>query len=331
MTAALRNYRVWRERNGGEHERLETEHPEEDAEPVPDSQVEAENTETPPALTDSGDEEDLEEVSLAREEEASENAATTEEEDTGEQSRRTRRTVTLVELEEERELARRRTSACVLLAVFVLFRLWIQAIGTGDFGMLLLCLICTSWTARYIRYNREQEEELDRRIAAYWNAEGTDGDVAEMPRSDLRMMSFQAQLALAIMESQRQMMQGGHGHPDGENQRDPGVSEEARQRWERYKHMGSGLTPDDANGSYGSVAQEDVEKGIEAELPQCSICLCEYEDGENIVRLPCNHVYHEDCVMSWTSSHVRCPLCNFDLESATASTTVSSLPEDSIV
>jgi hypothetical protein len=40
------------------------------------------------------------------------------------QRRPTRRTISLAELEEERELARRRSSACVLLAMFVLFRLW---------------------------------------------------------------------------------------------------------------------------------------------------------------------------------------------------------------
>jgi hypothetical protein len=78
-----------------------------------------------------------------------------------------RGTVSLGELEEARELERRRTNACVMLAVFVLFTLWVQAIQDGDFVELLLCLVATSWTARWIRHNREREEELDQRITNY--------------------------------------------------------------------------------------------------------------------------------------------------------------------
>lgn len=111
--------------------------------------------------------------------------------------------LSLADLEEERELSRRRSSACVMFFIFILFRLWMEAIQSGNFGLLMICLLGTSWLARWIRYNREQEDELDRRIAAH---------LAESPtldRHDLRMLSFQAQLALAIMESQRQMMAAG--------------------------------------------------------------------------------------------------------------------------
>lgn len=51
----------------------------------------------------------------------------------------------------------------------------------------------------------------------------------------------------------------------------------------------------------------------EQENPSCSICLCEYECGEKLIRLPCDHLYHETCLNSWTQNHVRCPLCNYDL------------------
>jgi len=45
----------------------------------------------------------------------------------------------------------------------------------------------------------------------------------------------------------------------------------------------------------------------------CSICLCECETNEVIVKLPCSHIFHEDCISAWTYNHVHCPLCNFDL------------------
>merc|ERR1711915_203906 len=72
--------------------------------------------------------------------------------------RTSRRTFTLADLEEERESARRKTSFCVLFSIFILFRLWIQAVGTGDFFLLMICLMGTSWTARFIRHSREREE-----------------------------------------------------------------------------------------------------------------------------------------------------------------------------
>jgi hypothetical protein len=230
-----------------------------------------------------------------------------------------RHTVSLAELEEERELARRRSSFCVLAALFVLFRLWIFAIEDGDFGLLLLCVMASSWTARWIRHNREHEEELDRRIANYiQNAENGN---SERGRDSLRILSFQAQLALAIMESQRQMMQGGYGHPDGERGQTRGVSEEARAKWKKITYKSSRDKNESNNGSYGSVAQGDATKpGSGDEEPHCSICLGEYEEGEELSTLPCGHIYHDECIGSWCSNHTRCPLCNTDLEAEVAET-----------
>jgi len=234
-------------------------------------------------------------------------------------------TVSLAELEEERELARRRTSACVLLAVFVLLRLWVEALKTSDFGLLLLCLMGTSWTARWIRHNREREEELDRRIQAY--LENSEPGTTEVDRNDLRMLSFQAQLALAIMESQRQMIQGGgYGHSDGHSNSN-GISDEAKSQWESFKFKKLPNTNKNEKGNgYGSVALKDASLGEE---PACSICLGEYDHGEDLVRLPCNHIYHAECIASWTNNNVRCPLCNLDLESAPLSS--ESRVEGSIV
>lgn len=252
--------------------------------------------------------------------EEDETAESDEEDDTEGISRyAVRQTLTLPELEEERELARRRSSACVLFALFVLFRLWILALQNGDFVLLVLCLVGSSWTARWIRYNRDQEEELDRRIANYLENSGSGTN--EVGRDDLRMLSFQAQLALAIMESQRQMMQGGYGHPDGE-QTTPGVSEDGRSKWSKFLYKAARDKKESKRGSsYGSVAQQDVvvakKVGFDEE-PHCSICLGEYEEDEELSKLPCTHIYHEECIGAWCSNHTRCPLCNYDLESEPA-------------
>jgi len=226
----------------------------------------------------------------------------------------------LRELEEEREAIRRRTSVCLLLAIFFLFRLWVEALTRADLIYLMLCMVLTSWCARYIRHNREQEEELDRRIANYGENNGEDPDGLNRP--EFRMLSFQAQLALAIMESQRQMMEGGYGHPDGQDV-NSGVSSEARDRWERstFKKVEDLEKGGTKKGEYGSVAQEDGE-----EEPCCTICLCEYEDGDKLARLPCNHIYCDECITSWTDGHNKCPLCNYDLESIAETESSSHSP-----
>jgi Ring finger domain len=268
-------------------------------------------------------------------------------------------TTTLAELEEERELSRRRSSACVMLAIFVLFRLWISCLQSGDVTLLLLCLLGTSWTVRWIRYNREREEELDERIEQYIsqqqqqqnNAAGNGGNGTDrqdapgerrgggiiVDRNELRMLSFQAQLSLAIMESQRHMMEtGGYGRGHGDDQPStPGVSEQAKQAWKRFSYQsppGDKKGPSDIttttkgvdNKLYGSLSssnnptkgnKDKLSSEYDDELPHCSICLGEYEDGEALVQLPCGHLYHDSCIASWTASHTKCPLCNLDLES----------------
>lgn len=100
---------------------------------------------------------------------------------------------------------------------------------SGDFGLLLLCLVFTSWTARFIRYSREHEEELNRMINQW------DENLDREPSVDDHTMSFHSHLALAIMQSQIQMLEGGYGHPNGERNR-PGVGDDVKGEWDRFEY-----------------------------------------------------------------------------------------------
>lgn len=141
-------------------------------------------------------------------------------------------------------------------------------------------------------------------------------------------------------------VQGGGVMGRGEGGGRRGVSNEAKREWERWVWGADTVEVDEepAEGSssvgmsdYGSMdsriamppdgaeecenAVPDLEGGWgpmqriadEEEQPSCSICLCDYDLGEEVVRLPCTHLYHEACIGSWTDNHTRCPLCNFDL------------------
>jgi hypothetical protein len=42
----------------------------------------------------------------------------------------------------------------------------------------------------------------------------------------------------------------------------------------------------------------------------CSICLSEFEQDENLRLLPkCNHAFHLPCIDTWLRSHTNCPMC----------------------
>ena len=46
---------------------------------------------------------------------------------------------------------------------------------------------------------------------------------------------------------------------------------------------------------------------------QCAICLDDFEGGQEVMVTPCNHLFHEDCIMPWVTSNGQCPVCRFKI------------------
>lgn len=58
----------------------------------------------------------------------------------------------------------------------------------------------------------------------------------------------------------------------------------------------------------------------------CSVCLCEFKEGEEVRALPeCLHSFHVPCIDAWLSSHANCPLCRTGIIAAPT----PEMPEDS--
>jgi len=51
---------------------------------------------------------------------------------------------------------------------------------------------------------------------------------------------------------------------------------------------------------------EDLEV---AEMDICTICLEEFEAGDNLRVLPCGEKFHRDCIDQWLALRANCPLC----------------------
>ncbi|ELU11856.1 hypothetical protein CAPTEDRAFT_219920, partial [Capitella teleta] len=52
-------------------------------------------------------------------------------------------------------------------------------------------------------------------------------------------------------------------------------------------------------------------------LLTCKICLSEFEDKEEVRRLPCLHQYHTACIDEWLRMKAQCPTCRCDVREAT--------------
>ncbi|XP_017567147.1 E3 ubiquitin-protein ligase Arkadia isoform X5 [Pygocentrus nattereri] len=66
--------------------------------------------------------------------------------------------------------------------------------------------------------------------------------------------------------------------------------------------------------------KQDEEEGAEEDTEEkCTICLSILEEGEDVRRLPCMHLFHQLCVDQWLLTNKKCPICRVDIEAQLSS------------
>ncbi|XP_017855972.1 PREDICTED: E3 ubiquitin-protein ligase RNF126 [Drosophila arizonae] len=71
------------------------------------------------------------------------------------------------------------------------------------------------------------------------------------------------------------------------------------------------------------ISAEEVERKM-----QCSVCWDDFKLDESVRKLPCSHLYHENCIVPWLNLHSTCPICRKSLANDDDNDDAASIDED---
>ncbi|KAJ6838986.1 uncharacterized protein M6B38_317785 [Iris pallida] len=66
-------------------------------------------------------------------------------------------------------------------------------------------------------------------------------------------------------------------------------------------------------GLFGTRSRSSSSSQERDDGKQCTICLENLVRNEQVMVTPCNHTFHNDCLVPWVKGHGNCPVCRFVL------------------
>jgi hypothetical protein len=68
---------------------------------------------------------------------------------------------------------------------------------------------------------------------------------------------------------------------------------------------------------YAAASEKCNKENLHASSEECALCLEEYSPGEEVLKLPCRHIFHEGCLGPWFTKSLTCPMCKFEVAAPT--------------
>ena len=78
-----------------------------------------------------------------------------------------------------------------------------------------------------------------------------------------------------------------------------------------YGNYNTGVDPTILN-NFASSKLKDISK-LEDDKRNCIICMEDFINGDEVIYLPCLHVFHNTCILEWLKMHNDCPVCKFKI------------------
>jgi E3 ubiquitin-protein ligase BIG BROTHER-like protein len=54
-------------------------------------------------------------------------------------------------------------------------------------------------------------------------------------------------------------------------------------------------------------------KSLPFGVEKCMICIENFKKKEELITLPCKHLYHKACIKRWLELNINCPICKADI------------------
>ena len=72
------------------------------------------------------------------------------------------------------------------------------------------------------------------------------------------------------------------------------------------ENLGNGVDPSIIN-NLPSSKLKDISK-LDDDKKNCIICLEDFRIDDEVIFLPCLHIFHRDCIIEWLKNHDDCPV-----------------------
>lgn len=78
-----------------------------------------------------------------------------------------------------------------------------------------------------------------------------------------------------------------------------------------YNPISKGLISTKTNLYFRDLPVSEKRRTIDEGGKRCAICLEDFEPRQEVMLTPCNHMFHEECIVPWAESNGQCPVCRF--------------------